>query len=91
MGTGNDLINDDTMVAALRLEGTRLFFVARLAPLAFALIVAALIVHRFGRTAAREPVALMSLVALTLGLRLVFEPEVYAYLFHGALVRAYPP
>jgi hypothetical protein len=55
--------------------------VARLTPLAFALIVAVLIVHRLGRTAAREPVALMSLVALTLGLRLVFEPEVYAYYF----------
>jgi len=79
MGTGDNLINDDTMVSALRLGGARLFFVARITPLVFVLIVAALIVHRLGRTAAREPVALMSLVALSLALRLVFEPEVFGY------------
>ena len=81
VGTGNNAINDDTLVGALQLAGARLFFVARLTPLVFALLVAIWIVHRLGRPAACEPVTLMSLIALSLGLRLVFEPSLYGYYF----------
>jgi Glycosyltransferase family 87 len=86
LGTGNTAYNDGTLVSTLHLEGGALFLVARLIPIACSFVLAAWLVHRLGRPASREPVVLVSLVALCLSLRLIFEPSLYGYYFMALAV-----
>ena len=80
LGSGNTIGNGGTVVSATHIEGAALFVVSRALPVALSFVLAAWVVRRLGR-AALEPVALMSLVALSLSLRLVFERNFYGYYF----------
>jgi hypothetical protein len=86
IGTGDSAYNDGTLVAALHLQGALLFLVARLAPVALAFLLGVWVVSRLGREAALEPIALLALVALSLSLRLVFDPSLYGYYFMALAV-----
>ena len=81
LGTGDNPYDDGTFVALLHLRGAPLVFATRLAPLALSLLLSTLVVRRVGRAAAMEADLLVSLVALSLSMRLVFEASLYGYYF----------
>lgn len=79
LGSGDAALNTGTLLAHLRLTGAALFVLSRLVPIAVSLLLSMWIVRRLGRHAASEPVAFMSLITLSLSLRLVFETSLYGY------------
>jgi hypothetical protein len=86
IGTGDSAYNQGTLLAELRLQGALLFMVARLVPLLLSLLLAVWVVRRLGRRRALEPVPLLSLIALSLSLRLVFDSSLYGYYFMAIAV-----
>jgi len=86
LGTGDDPDYGGTLLAGLHLQGDPLFLATRLAPLVVSFLLAVLVVRRLGHAAALEPVALVSLVALSLSMRLVFESSLYGYYFMALVV-----
>ncbi len=80
LGTGDARGLGGTVVWELHLSGGLLFVVSRMLPIAFSLLLVMWVLRRLGQ-AALEPVALMSLIALSLGIRLVFEYSLFAYYF----------
>ena len=64
----------------LHLHGTALLVLSRLLPIVFALALAWWAERRFGGIA-DDPVLLVSLVTTSLGLRLVFEVNLFGYYF----------
>jgi hypothetical protein len=74
-----------TVLSALHLHGFVLFTSSRLLPLALALALGWWAQRRLG-SAASDPVVLMSLVATSFLLRLLFEVNLYGYYFMAATV-----
>jgi hypothetical protein len=74
-----------SVVWELNLSGAWLVLVSRVLPLALAFILAWWVVRRLGEKSL-EPVVLLSLVAVCLGLRLVFEETLFGYYFMALTV-----
>ncbi len=79
-GTGMTGGIGGSALSELHLHGASLLLLSRVAPVALAGLIAWVARRRLG-AAALEPVALLSLVALSLGLRLVFEQQIFEYYF----------
>jgi len=84
VGTG-DAAGNGTVVSGLHLHGAALLVVARLTPLVLAVVLAWWVRQRMGR-AALEAVPLLSLVALCLCLRLVFDQYSHGYYYMALAV-----
>jgi hypothetical protein len=84
VGTGNTG-GVGTVLATLNLRGAPLVFSSRVLPLALSLMLSWWVVRRL-RSAALEPVALVSLVAVSLSLRLIFEQALFGYYFMALAV-----
>ena len=79
LGSGNTQTgNGGTEVWLLHLHGTALLLLSRVAPIVLSALLAWWVQRRFG-PAALEPPMLLSLVAVSLCLRLVFEQNFYSY------------
>ncbi len=74
-----------TALDSLHLRGAPLLFASRVLPVLLALILSWWVVRRLG-PAALEPVALVSVVALSLCMRLVFEQALFGYYFMALAV-----
>ena len=80
LGTGSTGGIGGALLWELGQHGTKLLLLSRVAPVAVAVAIAWWALRRLGpRTL--EPVALLSIVALSLGLRLVFEQQLFEYYF----------
>jgi hypothetical protein len=80
LGTGNTSGVGGSVLWELDLHGLLLLFLSRILPVATSATIAWWMLRRLGR-GALEPAALLSLVAVSLGLRLVFEQNFYLYYF----------
>lgn len=80
LGTGDTGGVGGTVLWELGLHGTPLLLLSRITPLLLAAAIAWWAVRRLG-AASVEPVALLSIVALSLSLRLVFEQQLFLYYF----------
>lgn len=85
LGSGNSGGSGTVVSSALHLHGGVLVFVSRMVPLELSLVLAWWVGHRLGPDVL-EPVPLMSLIALSLSLRLVFEQALYGYYFMALVV-----
>jgi hypothetical protein len=74
-----------TVVWELHLSGTGLLVVSRAMPIAFSFLLACWVRGRLGERSL-EPVVLLSLIAVCLGLRLVFEETLFGYYFMALAV-----
>ena len=83
-GSGNVAING-TVVWELQLSGTWLVLVSRVMPIALSFLLACWVRRRLGERSL-EPVALLTLIAVCLGLRLVFEETLFSYYFMALMV-----
>jgi Glycosyltransferase family 87 len=81
LGTSDVTYNHGTLIAALHLRGAPLFALSRLTPLVLSLLLGIWVVRRLGRAAVLDPVPFVSLVALSLSLRLLFDSSLYGYYF----------
>ena len=79
LGSGNSG-GSGTVLSGLHLHGGLLVFVSRLVPLELSLVLAWWVLQRLGPRVL-EPVPLLTLIALSLSLRLVFEHALYGYYF----------
>ena len=86
LGSGATASDGGTLVAHLRLLGGALFVVSRICPVVISLVLSIYVVRRRGREAAFEPVAFVSLITLSLSMRLVFEASIYGYYFMALAV-----
>ena len=80
LGSGNAVGRGTTVLWEIHLPSTLLVQVSRIAPLVACFLVAWLVQRRLG-SAALLPPALVSLVAVCLSLRLVFEDNLFSYYF----------
>jgi hypothetical protein len=86
LGSGNSTGYGGTVVNELHLHGTPLVVVSRVLPILGSVGLAWWALRRFGRRAL-EPLPLLSLVALCLGLRLLFEQNLaYTYYYMALTV-----
>lgn len=85
LGTGDNASIGGTMLWELHLHGASVVLLSRVAPIAVAMALAWWVSRRHG-PAALQPVLLMSVVAVSLGLRLVFEQNIFAYYFMALAV-----
>ncbi len=74
-----------TAVWELDLSGTWLLLVSRVIPIALSFALACWVMRRLGERSL-EPVVLLSLIAVCLGLRLVFEETLFGYYFMALVV-----
>ena len=74
-----------TVVWDLHLSGTLLLVVSRVIPIALSFLLACWVRRRLGERSL-EPVVLLSLIAVCLGLRLVFEETLFSYYFMALVV-----
>jgi hypothetical protein len=79
-GTGTTGGVGGTLLWELDLHGALLLLCSRIAPVVLSLLLAWWVVRRLG-PASLEPVALLSVVGLSLSLRLVFEQQLFGYYF----------
>jgi hypothetical protein len=84
-GSGLTLSTGDTLLSDLHFHGTALLVLSRLLPIVCALALAWWAERRFGGIA-NDPVLLVSLVATSLALRLVFEVNLFGYYFMAVAV-----
>jgi hypothetical protein len=84
-GTGDTGGIGGTVLWELGFHGGPLFTISRLAPIIFAVLIARWTVRRLG-TSSLEPVPLLSIIAIALGLRLVFEQNIFGYYFMALAV-----
>jgi Dolichyl-phosphate-mannose-protein mannosyltransferase len=84
-GTGNSYGIGGALVSYLHLHGARVVVVSRLLPLALSGYAAWWMARRLG-SQVRTPVVVLSLVAFSLGLRLLFELQLFAYYFMALTV-----
>jgi hypothetical protein len=80
-GSGNSAGLGGTLVWEMHLHGFPLLFLSRILPLLGSLFLSLYVVRRVGSVAARQPALLLSLVAVSLALRLVFEQNIFAYYY----------
>jgi hypothetical protein len=85
IGSGDSASFGGTLVWETRLHGGALFTASRLLPLVLAACVAVWSVRRLG-AAVLQPVPLVSLAAVSLSLRLVFEVNLFGYYFMAVAV-----
>jgi hypothetical protein len=85
LGSGDNPSLGGTAVWELGLNGAAAVLVSRVLPIALALAIPWWVVRRLG-PARFEPVALLSLVAVCLSLRLVFEQNLFVYYFMALAV-----
>ena len=74
-----------TVVWELHLSGTGLLVVSRVIPVALSFLLACWVRRHLGERSL-EPVVLLSLIAVCLGLRLVFEETLFSYYFMALVV-----
>ena len=85
LGSGNAVGIGTTVLWEIHLPSTALVQISRIAPLVFSLALAWVVQRRLGR-AVLQPPALISLVAVSLSLRLVFEDNLFSYYFMALAV-----
>ena len=85
LGTGNTGGIGGSVLWELGFRDTPLFVLSRIVPLGVSALLSWWVVRRLGR-GALEPVVLFSVVAISLGLRLVFEEQVFEYYFMALCV-----
>lgn len=85
VGTGLFATIGDTLIADLKIRGSLLTIMSRGLPIGIAILLAWWLARRIG-SRALEPVALVSLVATSLSLRLVFEVHLWGYYFLAVAV-----
>ena len=85
IGTGNTPSVGGTVLWELHLSGAPAVLVTRVAPIAVSLALAWWVARRLG-PAALGPTTLLAVVAVSLGLRLVFEQNLFAYYFMALAV-----
>jgi hypothetical protein len=85
IGSGFSLSSGGTLVWEVHLHGAPQFFVSRLLPIIVGAVFALWANRRLGPRLV-EPVALVSLIATTLGLRLLFEENLFGYYFMALTV-----
>ncbi|MGO8823913.1 MAG: hypothetical protein ACLQU9_01580 [Acidimicrobiales bacterium] len=78
LGSGNAVGAGTTVLWEIHLPSTVLVQISRIAPLVASLVLAWIVQRRLGR-AVLQPAALISLVAVSLSLRLVFEDNLFSY------------
>ena len=87
LGSGNTQSgNGGTVLWEFHRHGWALLVASRVAPLVLSALLAWWVVRRVGAAKAMEPALLVSLVATSLGLRLVFEQNFYGYYFAALAV-----
>lgn len=84
-GTGDSGGVGGTILWELNLHGAPLVLLSRIAPVGLSVVISWWVVRRLGLEAL-EPAALIALVAVSLGLRLVFEQNLFGYYFMGLSV-----
>jgi len=85
LGTGDLPVPGGTVLSELHLHGAPFVLLTRVAPIAVSMALSWWVVRRLG-PAALESATLMSVVAVSLGLRLVFEQLLVAYYFMALAV-----
>ncbi len=85
IGTGENPSSGGTVLWQLHLTGAGVVIVSRILPIVASTGLAWFVVRRLGQ-AALQPTTLMSVVAFSLGLRLVFEQNLFAYYFMALAV-----
>ena len=85
IGTGNTPSVGGTVLWELGLSGAPAVLLTRVAPVAVSIVLSWWVARRLGGAALR-PATLMSVVAVSLGLRLVFEQNLFAYYFMALAV-----
>jgi hypothetical protein len=85
LGTGDNPAVGGTVLWETHAYGVAGILLYRVAPIAVSLALSWWVARRLG-TAALEPVALISLVAVSLSLRLVFEANLFSYYFMAMTV-----
>jgi hypothetical protein len=85
LGSGNTPSVGGTVLWELHLHGALLVALSRVLPIVLSMALAWWAVRRLGPTAL-EPVPLLSLIATSLGLRLVFEQNIFGYYFMALAV-----
>jgi hypothetical protein len=85
LGTGDSPSVGGTVLWELHLYGTEMVLLSRVAPLAISFVLSWWVLRRLG-PASLEPATLMSIVAISLGLRLVFEQNLFSYYFMALTV-----
>jgi hypothetical protein len=78
IGSGNSTSFGGTVLWELRLKGAALVGLSRVAPIVLSMVLAWWARRRWGE-AVCEPLPLMSLVATSLGLRIIFEQNLFGY------------
>ncbi len=86
LGSGNGPWFGFTVLGKLNLPGLAVVLLSRVLPVALAGALAWWVLRRFGAIDALRPIALLSVIALSLGLRLVFEENLYSYYFMALAV-----
>lgn len=84
-GSGNSAGTGGTVLWELHLHGGPLVAISRILPIVISMALAWWAVRRIG-SAVLEPIPLLSLVATSLSLRLVFEQNLYGYYFMALAV-----
>jgi hypothetical protein len=79
VGTGESSASS-SLLTQTGIHGSLLFAISRFLPIALSLALAWWVVQRLG-TAARQPIALVSLIATSLSFRLIFEVSLWGYYF----------
>ena len=85
IGSGNFRSYGGTVLWELHSHGAFLVALSRVAPLGVSFVLAWYVLHRLG-PAALDPIPLVSLVATSLSLRLVFEQNLFGYYFMALAV-----
>jgi hypothetical protein len=85
IGTGNQSGVGGTWLSALHLSSGATGFISRVVPLELSLVLAWWVAKQLG-SSVREPVPLLSVVALSLSFRLVFEQNLLGYYFMALAV-----
>ncbi len=86
LGSGSGPFYHTAIFGELGLAGTRLLLITRIVPIFLSLALAWWARRRFGRQALWRPDALLSLTALCLGLRALFDPNFLPYYLMGLSV-----
>ena len=85
LGSGNNVGYEGTLLRELHLHGTPLLLASRVLPIVVSMVLARWALRRLGPVAL-EPVPLVSLIAVSLSLRLVFDQNLFGYYFMALAV-----
>jgi hypothetical protein len=85
IGSGFEVIFGGTVLAETHLKGGLLFAVSRLLPIVLSMLIARWASRRLGDKVL-EPIPLLSIIAMALSLRLVFEIYLWGYYFMATAV-----